>query len=296
MKKLTVFTPTYNRKQLLPRLYESLLQQRDKDFMWLIIDDGSTDGTAELVKIWQQDNKLEILYFFKENEGMHSAHNWAYDRITTPWNTCIDSDDMMPPTAVEGILKHLPEIENDADYYALVGLDANHFGKVIGTVFPEHLKKIRFNDIYLKYGLTGDKKIVYRTEVMRSLPQYPVYAGEKLVPLDYKSLLADQAAFVKPVNEVWCLVEYQEDGSTKNMLKQYRRNPRGFAFSRLKRIKYGTTFTERFKNAVHLVSSTLFSRDFASLIKTRAPFLMLLALPAGLLLNLYIRLHTTKNC
>lgn len=296
MKKLTVFTPTFNRVHLLPRLYESLLHQTDQDFIWLIIDDGSTDGTEDLVKVWQDDNRLQILYFYKENEGMHSAHNWAYDRINTPWNICIDSDDMMPPVAVKSILKHLPEIENDTAYYALVGLDADQAGNTIGTTFPESLKKIKFNEIYLKYGLSGDKKIVYRTEIMRDLPKYPIFKGEKLVPLDYKSQLADQFAFVKPVNEVWCLVEYQPDGSTKNMLKQYRRNPRGFAFSRINRINYGITFTERFKNAVHLVSSALFSRNFASLFKTRSPFLVILALPAGLLLNLYIRFHTTKNC
>lgn len=296
MKKLTVFTPTFNRKHLLPRLYKSLRAQTDRNFIWIIIDDGSTDGTGVLVRKWQQDGILDIAYFYKENEGMHSAHNWAYERIETAWNTCIDSDDMMPPSAVENIIRHVKEIADDEDVYAVVGLDANQSGEIIGTRFPEHLRKIRFHEIYSKYGLKGDKKIVYRTEVMRMLPKYPVYAGERLVPLDYKSLLADQSAFVQPVNEVWCLVEYQEDGSTKNMLKQYRRNPRGFAFSRLNRIKYGPTLTERFKNAVHLVSSALFSRDYASLFKTGSPFLVFLALPAGALLNLYIRLNTTKNC
>lgn len=296
MKQLTVFTPTYNRKHLLPRLYASLKKQTDLNFIWLVIDDGSTDGTEELIKQWQKDHAIEILYFYKKNEGMHSAHNLAYEKITTPWNTCIDSDDMMTQNAVESIAKTLQTIEDDHDFYAVVGLDADQEGNIIGTKFPDDLRKLKFNEIYLKYHLTGDKKIVYRSSVMKKLPPYPIYEGERLVPLDYKSLLADQFAYAKPVNEVWCLVEYQEDGSTRNMLKQYRRHPRGFAFSRISRIDYGLTFQERFKNATHLVSSSLFSKDFSSLLKTKHHLLVFSAVPAGILLHLYIRLKTTKNC
>lgn len=295
MKLLTVFTPTFNRKNLLPRLYESLISQSNMNFVWMIIDDGSTDDTEELVKIWQQDNKLEILYFYKENEGMHSAHNWAYDRITTPWNTCIDSDDKMPYNAVQIIIDTVTDL-NDNSIECIVGLDSDFTGVVLGNTFPIGYDKVKINQFMKTFKITGDKKFVFTTSIMKQVEAYPIFKNEKLVPLNYKYLLAEDRIFFKPLNQILCNVEYQPDGSTNNMLKQYRRNPRGFAFSRLNRIKYGSTFTERFKNAVHLVSSTLFSRDFASLIKTRAPFLMLLALPAGLLLNLYIRLHTTKNC
>lgn len=295
MKKLTVFTPTYNRKHLLPRLYESLKNQIDKNFIWMIIDDGSSDGTKDLVEEWQKENHLQIEYFYKENEGMHSAHNWAYEKITTSWNTCIDSDDMMTENAVETIYKHIKSITNNEDFYAVVGLDADRQGNIIGTRFPDDLKKIKFNEIYLKYHLTGDKKIVYRTWIMKKLPPYPIYEGERLVPLDYKSLLADQFSFVKPVNQVLCIVEYQDDGSTRNMLKQYRRNPRGFAFSRISRINYGINIKERMKNAIHLVSSILFSKDFASLFKTNYTLLVLSAIPMGIILNIYIRLNTKKN-
>lgn len=296
MNFLTVFTPTYNRKHLLPRLYDSLKNQTDNNFIWMVIDDGSTDGTAELVKSWQLQSIIEIIYFYKKNEGMHSAHNVAYAEITTAWNTCIDSDDMMTENAVENICRQVKNIENDNDFYAVVGLDADQKGNIIGTEFPQSLKKIRFSEIYLKYHLTGDKKIVSKTEVMRRLPKYPIYEGERLVPLDYKALLADQFGYIMPVNEVWCTVEYQDDGSTMNMLKQYRRNPRGFAFSRISRINYGITIKERLKNAIHLVSSTFFSKDFVSLLKTRHTLLVLSAIPAGILLNFYIRLKTKKNC
>lgn len=296
MKFLTVFTPTYNRSSLLSRLYESLKNQSNKNFIWMIIDDGSTDDTGDLAKLWQQEGIIEILYFYKKNEGMHSAHNIAYEKITTPWNTCIDSDDTLAENGVARIYRAVKSVEMDVDFYAVVGLDADQKGNLIGTEFPKGVEKMKFYETYQKYQVTGDKKIVYRTSIMKKLAAYPIFENERLVPLDYKSLLADQFAYIKPVNEVWCIVEYQIDGSTKNMLKQYRRNPRGFAFSRIARINYGKTFKEKIKNAIHLVSSSFFSKDYASLFKTNAPGVVFIAFPAGILLNLYIRSRTKKNC
>src|SRR5690554_1440544 len=99
-KTITIFTPTFNRAHLLPRLYQSLCSQTSSDFLWLVIDDGSSDGTDELVKEWQEENKIAIEYHFKENGGMHTGHNLAYQVIDTELNVCIDSDDYMPEDAV----------------------------------------------------------------------------------------------------------------------------------------------------------------------------------------------------
>lgn len=294
MKKLTVFTPTYNRKDLLPRLYESLKNQTVKDFLWLIIDDGSTDNTGILVEQWQQENTLEIAYIFKENEGMHSAHNVAYNRITTDWNTCIDSDDKMPPNAVELILR-ATETVNDDNCYGLVGLDADFDGNILGKKIPETLKHVRMRELESLHGINGDKKLVYKTKIMRDLPPYPIFKGERLVPLSYKSLEAEKKYYLKPVNEVWCLVEYQADGSTNNMLKQYRRHPRGFAFMRKAKLNSTLPIKENLKSAVHLVSSVLFIGEFKSLFQTRKTLLVLAVFPFGLALNLYIRFKTQKN-
>ena len=96
MKKLTVFTPTYNRAYCLGNCYESLVRQTCQDFIWLIIDDGSSDHTKELVEDWKKENKIEIKYVWQENTGMHGAHNTAYEIIETELNVCIDSDDYMP--------------------------------------------------------------------------------------------------------------------------------------------------------------------------------------------------------
>ena len=104
MKCLTIFTPAYNRAYTLHKCYESLKSQTNLEFKWLIIDDGSTDNTRELVHKWMEERELEIIYHYQENQGMHGAHNAAYELIDTELNVCIDSDDYMPNDAVEKIL------------------------------------------------------------------------------------------------------------------------------------------------------------------------------------------------
>lgn len=291
MKQLTVFTPTYNRAYLLPQLYKSLINQNNQDFEWLLVDDGSTDETNDLVASWQKENKIAIRYVFQQNQGMHGAHNTAYKTITTEFNVCIDSDDYMPDNAVEIILKHTKDLnEKEA---GIIGLDATKDNKIIGTTIPSNLKAVKLNELYTMHQVKGDKKIVYKTAVVKQYPKYPLFEKERFVPLDYLYILIDQDYTLKPINEVLCIVEYQDDGSSRNILQQYRKNPNGFAFSRISRIKFGKTFKERFKNAIHLVSSSIFLKNPSWLFKSDKPLLVFLALPFGILLNLYIRFKTS---
>ena len=291
-KLLTVFTPTYNRGYCLGQVYESLLRQSNKNFIWLIIDDGSTDNTRELVENWKSDGHLEIRYIYQKNQGMHGAHNTAYSNIETELNVCIDSDDFMPDTAVDIILMNTDGLDK-AIFAGIIALDADKNGQIIGTKIPDNLHRVKLSDLYLKHGVKGDKKVVLFTDVAKSVPPYPLFPGEKFVPLDYKYLLINQCLYFKAVNEVTCIVEYQLDGSTLNIFRQYRDNPKGFSFSRISRINYGSTFTEKIKNSIHLVSSTIFSKNFGDLFKTNFTPLIILSIPFGLILNLYIRIKTT---
>ena len=149
MPFLTVFTPAYNRAHTLPRTYESLLQQDCKEFLWLIVDDGSADHTEELVSEWQKrDNGFEIRYIYKENGGMHTAHNTAYENIDTELNVCIDSDDALAPGAVRHILSLWKE-KGEEKYAGIIGLDADmNSGKVIGTSFPEEMRETTLQGFY----------------------------------------------------------------------------------------------------------------------------------------------------
>ncbi|MGN0417210.1 glycosyltransferase family 2 protein [Anaerostipes faecalis] len=286
--KITVFTPAFNRAHTLGRCYESMRKQKCKAFKWLIIDDGSTDDTKKLVESWKnRENGFEIIYYYKENGGMHTAHNMAYELIDTELNVCIDSDDCLSENAIEIMLNFWNEY-GSSKYAGFVGLDADLEGYIIGKKFPENLKETTLSEYYRKGG-QGDKKLVYRTEVMRQYPEYPVFEGEKYVSLGYKYLLCDQDYKLLVLNQVLCNVEYQLDGSSHNMLRQYYNNPRGFAFIRKVDMKYNKTWKENFKTCIHYVSSSLISKNRNFIKESPKKGMTILAIPAGILLTIYIK-------
>ena len=292
---LTVFTPAYNRAHTLGRTYESMLRQDCKDFVWLIVDDGSADNTAQLVKEWQsRDNGFEIRYIYKENGGMHTAHNTAYANIDTLLNTCIDSDDALADGAVRKIVDKWHEVQ-DKGYAGIVGLDADmNTGEVIGCGFPEDLTETTLSGYYARGG-RGDKKLVYRTDVMRQYPEYPVYEGERYVALAYKYLLCDQDYQLAVLNEVLCDVEYQTDGSSMNMVRQYYRNPRGFAFWRIVKMQYPESAKRLVMDCIHYCSSSMLSRNKRYIKESPKKLLTVLCTPAGAALAALIKWKVSKK-
>lgn len=291
LKKITIFTPTFNRAYCLHNCYESLLQQTNKDFIWLIIDDGSTDHTHELVSRWMAENLIIIRYVKQNNQGMHGAHNTAYEHIATELNVCIDSDDFMPADAVEKIISYWERYGSD-EVSGMIGLDAYTNGEIIGTKIPGHLKHSTLFDLYNKHRVTGDKKIVYRTDLSRKYP-YPIYENETYVGLAYKYYWLDMDYELLLINEVLCHVEYLPDGSSHNMLNQYRRNPRGFSFYRKELMKLPfASLSFKFRQAIHYVSSSLISNNRKFLSETPRMDLTILAAPLGILLFLYVMAKT----
>ncbi|MDE5413785.1 glycosyltransferase family A protein [Alkalihalobacterium chitinilyticum] len=285
---LTIFTPSFNRAYCLHLCYESLKRQTSKEFVWLIIDDGSTDNTRELVESWILEGIIPIYYHYQENQGMHGAHNTAYELIETELNVCIDSDDYMADDAVEKILSFWKQY-GSKDYAGIVGLDATLDGEIIGTKIPEHLEKAKLSDLYGKYKVRGDKKLVYRSELTRKSPPYPLFPGEKYCPLSYKYILIDQEFPLLVMNEVLCHVEYRQDGSSMNMIKQYKKNPRGFSFFRKVAMQYAPTYKDRVRESIHYVSSNLMVKNYNFLIDSPCKLTTLLATPFGILLYLYIQ-------
>lgn len=287
-KTITVFTPTFNRAYLLPRLYESLCLQTSQDFIWLIIDDGSSDGTDELVKQWQSENKIAIAYRYKKNGGMHTGHNLAYQVIDTELNVCIDSDDYMPEDAIKKIISSWNGIQDKSKIAGMVGLDADNGGKIIGTKIPDHLTQGTLHELYYNHQVTGDKKLILRTDVVKRYPSYPEYEGEKLVPLGVLYLMMGKDYDLIYKNEVYCIVEYQEDGSSHSILKQYKQSPKSFAYSRKIQIKYNKGFKRQIQYYAHLISSSFFAKDPLIAFKGVNPLKTLLVYPLGVLLHTYI--------
>ena len=294
MEQLTIFTPAYNRAHTLPRAFEALRQQSNKDFIWLIVDDGSTDNTKELVESFKkEDCGFRIEYIYKKNGGMHTAHNVAYQNIKTELNTCIDSDDMIGEEAVKKILDFWNE-EGSEKYAGVLGYDTDFDGNVIGKGFPEGLETTTLSSYY-RNGGSGDKKLVLRTEVVRKYPPYPEYEGEKLVPLGTLYAMIDRDYEMLVLDEPLCRVEYQSDGSGASIFRQYKQSPRGFMYARIMRMEYAQSLTEAATGAIHYVSSCIFAKERHFLKKSPKKFLTILAVPFGVLLNLYIRLKINKQ-
>jgi hypothetical protein len=147
--------------------------------------------------------------------------------------------------------------------------------------------------LYGKCKVKGDKKLVYRSDLTRLTPPYPLFPGEKYCPLSYKQILIDQQYPLLVVNEILCHVEYRPDGSSLNMIHQYKRNPRGFAFFRKTAMKYAPTLRDRFRESVHYVSSSLISGNAKFWFESPRKWTTLLAIPFGALLYFYI--HNTRR-
>ena len=281
MIKLTVFTPTYNRAHTLPRTYESLVKQDCKEFIWLIVDDGSTDQTEELVRKWQAEKTgFEIRYIYKPNGGMHTAHNTAYENIDTELNVCIDSDDSMAEGAVSAILNKWKQVKHKG-YAGLIGLDANFSGEIIGKGFPKGMRETTLAGYYAAGG-TGDKKLVYRTDIIKKYPPYPVFPGEKYVALAYKYRLIDQDYKLAVIDQILCNVEYQIDGSSGTMWKQYVKYPKGFAFWRKICMQYPESKKRLFVDSVHYVSSSLLAGNLHFIKESPRKILTIFAIPMGI--------------
>lgn len=288
MKLITVFTPTYNRKELLERTYKSLIVQTSKNFIWLIVDDGSSDGTEEVVNLWKkQDNGFEIVYVYKQNGGMHTAHNLAYKNITTELNVCIDSDDMMPPNAIELIeefwLKNKCE-----DVAGIVALDSDFEGNILGGKIDSKIKKATTLELYNKYKTTGDKKFIYRTDIITSVEEYPEYPGEKLVPLGYKYNLVAKSYPMLILNEVVCLVEYQASGSTNNIIKQYVKSCNGYADSKCLNLSFKQNFKREIKDVLLYIACSIIARRKNIVKNSPKKFLTVILFPLGFIGSRFI--------
>lgn len=224
-KLLTIFTPTYNRQELLKNLYNSLKNQTDKNFTWLIVDDGSTDDTEQVVTEFIKEKSIDICYKKKQNGGKHSAMDFAHSICETEYIACVDSDDLLTSKAVEEIYKDL-DYANNENCVGLVYRRATKELKPFSDNWVENNKEIYFYELDKKYGYNCDTFLVFKTDIVRNY-KFPKFENEKFVT---EKVLYNQFMFeykMVAVDKLIYIGEYQAGGYTDNAAKLMFKNPMG---------------------------------------------------------------------
>ncbi|WP_239732890.1 glycosyltransferase family 2 protein [Mammaliicoccus sp. P-M55] len=213
--KVTIFTPTYNRRGTLPRLYDSLLSQTSKQFEWIIVDDGSTDDTEEYVKSLNTD-LFDIKYIKQKNAGKHVATNVGMKNANGDIFTCLDSDDWFYDYTIEFIIE---EFKSNKEMTGFIALDTYQDGSIVGEKLPE-INFVNWVDLRYKHNVKGDKCYVFRTDVIKNMT-FPQYGNSKHMPPSYQLFEYSRKFDFKLINKPLKYVEYLSDGLTYRIKKQY---------------------------------------------------------------------------
>lgn len=221
---ITVFTPTYNRAYTLPRLYDSLLKQTNKDFEWLIVDDGSTDNSESLIASFKSENKIDINYVKQANGGKHRAINKGVDLAMGEYFFIVDSDDFLPADSIQVITNYLCKINNPDIIAGFVGRKFLLDGTLTGQIFPkdefisDHIEKT-----YIM-GLKGDLAEVIRTEVVRQY-KFPDFENERFCAEGLMwNRISQKYKYIFSNVPVYCC-EYLAGGLSAHSIKNRRNNP-----------------------------------------------------------------------
>lgn len=278
MKKiLTIFTPTYNRGYIIGKLYDSLLSQTNKNFKWLIVDDGSNDNTEELVKSWIDEDKIEIKYIKQDNQGKHIAHNTGVENCDTELFFCVDSDDYLLDNAIEDIYDDYYKLKDD-NISGIVSIRLTKDRKPIGTDMPINIEYSSLSDLYEKYKFKGDTALVFKTNILKEY-KFPKIDGEKFIGEEYIYCQIDAKYKLKVSHKKYYVCEYLEDEYTSNIFKLIKNNPKGYSILKKTKLKVSKSFIIKYKAASLYIVGCWLSKDKNILKKSTNKFITILAYP-----------------
>lgn len=258
---LSILTPSYNRANYLPAIFRCLCQQTMATFEWLIVDDGSTDDTAHVVKTIQQSKTtaFPIRYFHKANGGKHTAVNLGVKQTQGELVLILDSDDELPPNAVETIARRWAETQQSmsSDSMQTIGgmafCMAHREGQSI-TNMPQPQKPfpIEAHEIGLryKYGIQGDLCEVFRTDVLREFP-FPEIPGERFCPEQLVWFRIARQYKLRMYSDTIYLRDYLEGGLTDNIVRIRMNSPISTCMTYAEMMHYNIPLRQKIKAAVN---------------------------------------------
>lgn len=224
--KTTILTPTMNRAYTLNRLYNSLKNQTNYNFEWLIIDDGSTDNTKEVVSNFIKENKFPITYIYQENGGKHRALNKGISIINSEMTFIVDSDDYLTDNAIERIEYYCDKYKNNDEICSFSFLRGYPNGKINGDKYVKDEYIGNYIDDRINKHNRGDKAEVYVTKYLKEVPFIEI-ENEKFLVESYVWIQLAIKYKTVYINETIYIGDYLEDGLTKNMHKIRYYNPKG---------------------------------------------------------------------
>lgn len=222
---ITVFTPTYNRGHLLTTLFESICRQTFKDFEWIVVDDGSSDNTQEVMeKIIAEKHDFPIRYIKTANGGKHRAVNCGVKESKGELFFIADSDDQLTDDALLVVAEAYEDVRNNPLIGGICGLDCEKDGKIIGSGLPKDHINCTSVEIRYKHHVTGDLKEVFLTRVLKEIPM-PEIEGERFSPEALTWYRIAKKYQLKFINHPIYIVEYQADGLTAHILRLRMQSP-----------------------------------------------------------------------
>lgn len=225
---ITIFTSTYNRAYILPELYQSLQRQTCRDFEWIIVDDGSTDNTEQIVNEWISENILDISYIKVENGGKQRAINIGVQKAKGEYFWIVDSDDCLLDNSVKIAQRWIDTLPKNEKFAGVAGNISDRSFKIIGSTFDgEYVDATSLERS--KYNITGDKSEIFATEVLKKFP-FPKFEKEKFVPEALVwNRIAKSGYKLRWFNEIIYVTEYLPDGYSKNIDKILITNWKGYS-------------------------------------------------------------------
>lgn len=224
---ITIFTSTYNRRQLIERLYQSLLFQTQKNFEWLVVDDGSTDDTEIFFEsLLSEQQPFSILYIKQENGGKHRAINNGIKKASGELFFIVDSDDYITENAIEKINHWATTLDDSHKWAGIAGLRGQTKNRVLG----QHNSLYKYidtkNSERRKFNLLGDKAEIYFTEILKKYP-FPEIPGENFISEEIVwNAIARDGYYLRWFNEIIYICDYLDGGLTKDNTKD-KSNPQG---------------------------------------------------------------------
>ena len=274
---IAVFTPTFNRAYKLPDLYKSLLRQTNKDFVWLVVDDGSTDDTKQLINSYINETLINIRFVSRENGGKQRAHNTALSNCYEELFFTVDSDDYLVDSAIQQVIDAWTPLKTKKNIAGMIALCGENDNKPLNTYLPRGLKTTKIYDLYSKYHFAGDATLIYRTSILKQYP-YDVADGEKFIAESFVYLQIDEKYDLSTLNSVLMIRKYLPDGYTKSARTVARLNPKGYMKIKKMYMERATTHRDAIESTTLYLVGAYFAREFSAGFKSiENPLLAILA-------------------